>query len=81
MLILQLLSQGSGTAAFNFGGGTLQASGDFTTTLPMTLTGDGGNANIDMAGYEVTLSRVLSGTGGLNKLGSGTLTLNANLNL
>ncbi len=76
-LILKSLTKGSGTAAFNFGGGTLQASGDFTTTLPMTLTGDVGNANIDTAGYMVALSSVLSGTGGLNKLGTGTLTLSA----
>jgi hypothetical protein len=72
-LILKSLSKGSGAATFNFGGGTLQASGDFTTSLPMTLTGNGGNANVDTAGYAVTLSGILSGTGGLNKLGSGTL--------
>ncbi len=74
-LILSSISSGSGTAAFNFGGGTLQACGDFTTTLPMTLTGIGGNANINTAGYAVTLSDQLFGTGGLNKLGAGTLTL------
>jgi fibronectin-binding autotransporter adhesin len=72
-LILKLLSKGSGK--FNFGGGTLTASGSFTCSVPMTLTGDGGNANVDTAGYAVTLSGALSGTGGLNKLGSGTLTL------
>ena len=43
----------------------------------MTLTGIGGNANIDTAGHAVTLSGVLSGPGGLNKLGSGTLTISA----
>lgn len=74
-LILSSISSGSGTAAFNFGGGTLQACGDFTTTMPMTLTGIGGNANINTAGYAVTLSDQLSGTGGLNKMGTGTLTL------
>ncbi len=74
-LILKSLSKGSGAAAFNFGGGTIQASGSFSTSLPMTLTGDGGNANIDTAGYAVTLFGILSGTGGLNKVGSGTLTL------
>ena len=41
----------------------------------MTLTGIGGNATVDTAGYAVTLSGVLSGPGGLNKIGSGTLTL------
>lgn len=66
-----------GIALFNFGGGTLQASNTFTTSMPMKLTGDGGNANIDTVGYTVTLSGILSGSGGLNKLGSGTLILNA----
>ena len=76
-LILKSLTTGSGTAEFNFGGGTLQATGTFSTSLPMSLTGEGVNANINTAGYAVTLSGVLSGTGGLNKTGSGTLTLNA----
>jgi len=76
-LITGSISLHSGTATFNFGGGTLQASGAFTTALPMTLTGDGGNANVDTAGNAVTLSGALSGIGGLNKLGNGTLTLGA----
>lgn len=46
-LILQSLEKGDGAAAFNFGGGTLKASGTFSTSLHMMLTGDGGNANID----------------------------------
>ena len=75
ILILPALSGGSGTAAFNFGGGTLQASGSFTSTLPMTLTGSGGNATVDTAGYAVTLSGSLSGTGGLSKTDSGILVL------
>jgi autotransporter-associated beta strand protein len=74
-LKLKSISQGEGTAAFNFGGGTLKASGDFSTSLPMTLNGTGGDANIDTAGYSVTLAGVLSGMGGLNKLGLGTMTL------
>ena len=71
----EIACQGLGTAAFNFGGGTLQASNAFTCSLPMTLTGEGGDANIDTAGYTITLSGVLSGSGGLDKLGSGTLML------
>jgi hypothetical protein len=39
----------------------------------MTLTGEGGNANIDAVGYTVTLSGLISGAGGLNKLGAGIL--------
>lgn len=74
-LILKSLQNGVGSAAFNFGGGTLQASGTMSCSLPMTLTGIGGNANIDTAGYDVTLSGNLSGAGGLNKRGSGTLLL------
>jgi autotransporter-associated beta strand protein len=76
-LILPALSDGPGTAAFNFGGGTLQASGPFSTAMPMTLTGSGGNATVDTAGYAVTLSGSLSGPGGLVKTDSGTLVLAA----
>ena len=76
-LILKSLVAGSGTAAFNFGGGTMQASGSFTTTVPMTLTGAGGDATVDTAGYAVTFSSPLSGPGGLNKIGDNTLTLSA----
>lgn len=76
-LVLKALSKGSGPTVFNFGGGTLQASNNLTTTLPMTLTGIGGNANLDSAGKTVELAGVLSGTGGLNKMGAGTLILTA----
>ena len=76
-LSLAALSGGSGTAAFNFGGGTLWASGPFTTTLPMTLTGSGGNATVDTAGNTVTFSGSLSGAGGLTKTDNGVLILSA----
>ena len=74
-LTLGGLSQGSGTAALNLGGGTLQAGGALSTSVPMTLTGTGGNATIDTQGNAVSFSGLLSGVGGFNKLGSGTLTL------
>ena len=76
-LILNSLVSGGGTAAFNLGGGTLQTNGSFGINLPMTLTRIGGNANVDTNGNNVQLCGVLSGPGGLNKLGSGTLTLSA----
>jgi autotransporter-associated beta strand protein len=41
----------------------------------MTLTGSGGNATVDTAGYIVTLSGAVSGPGGLAKTNSGTLIL------
>ncbi len=50
-------------------------NGYLSTSLSMTLTGIGGNANVDSFGYAVTLSGSLSGPGGLNKAGPGTLTL------
>ena len=63
ILITSFISPGSSnaTAAFNFGGGTLQASGSFTTTLPMTLTGSGGNATVDTAGYTATFAAPFPG--------------------
>ena len=55
----------------------LRANGTLSTNLPMTLTGTGGDATVDCGTYAVTFSGVLSGTGGLNKLGTGSLTLSA----
>jgi autotransporter-associated beta strand protein len=65
--------QGAGT--FNLGGGTLLAGAAFSTTTALTLTGSGGNVNINPGGNAVTFSGVLSGPGGLTASGSGTLTL------
>jgi autotransporter-associated beta strand protein len=70
-------SGGSGTAAFKFGGGTLQAAANLIIDLPITLTGTGGDARVNTAGYTVGLNGALSGPGGLRKLGSNTLTLTA----
>ena len=75
LLVTKSLAKSSGSATFNFGGGTLQAGGAITCSLPLKLTGTGGNASLDTAGYAVTLSGQLSGLGGLNKLGANTLTL------
>jgi autotransporter-associated beta strand protein len=75
LLITGAITQGSGEATFNFGGGTLQASAAFDTSVDMTLTGTGGDARLDTAGFDVTLSGVLDGPGGLEKLGDGVLTL------
>jgi T5SS/PEP-CTERM-associated repeat protein len=77
LLQLSSLVKGSGTAAFNFSGGTLQASSGFSTSLPMTLGTSGGGAAFDTAGYAVALSGLLSGPGSLTKVDSGALTLAA----
>jgi T5SS/PEP-CTERM-associated repeat protein/autotransporter-associated beta strand protein len=69
------LVAGDGAAFFNFGGGTLYARTGFSSSLSMTLTGEGGDATVDTNGCAVTLSGLLSGSGGLTKIGAGTLTL------
>jgi len=77
-LILGDLRKGNGTAAFNFGGGTMRANNSFTSSLPITLTGVNGNATIDTNNRSINLSGVISGSGGLRKIGPGTLTLSGN---
>jgi autotransporter-associated beta strand protein len=70
------ITQGAGTGAFNFGGGTLGASFPaWSSTVSMNLTGSGGNATINTAGGGISLSGNLSGAGGLTKFGVNTLTL------
>ena len=66
-----------GTGTLNLGGGTLVANAAFCTAQPLTLTGSGGNGNINTGNYPITLSGLLSGPGGLNLLGAGALTLTA----
>jgi fibronectin-binding autotransporter adhesin len=77
VLTLAALGKGVGSATFNFGGGTLQATGGFSTNVPMNLTGIGGNAVVNTAGCYVVFAGSLSGGSGLAKTGAGTLTLSA----
>ena len=79
LLVLSSLI-GSGSASFNFSGGTMRAGGSFSTALPLALNTAGGNATIDTAGYTVTLSGLLSGPGSLIKSGDGPLVLAASNN-
>ena len=74
LLVLSALSRGSGSAAFNFGGGTL-GQRPWSSSLAMNLTGSGGNSTVDTTGGNISLSGNLTGMGGLTKIGSGTLTL------
>ena len=41
----------------------------FSTSQALTLTGSGGNGTINIGGYSVTLTGLLSGSGGLNVMG------------
>jgi autotransporter-associated beta strand protein len=80
ILALQGIQKGSGVAAFNFGGGTLQANASFATNIPMTLAGVNGNPIIDTNSFNLSLSGLLTGNGGLEKQGAGILTLSADNN-
>lgn len=71
------IAAGTGTAIFNLGGGTLAATAPWSSSVPMTLTGNGGGATIDTTGGNIALCGVLSGSGGLDKVGPNTLTLSA----
>ena len=66
-----------GTSVFNLGGGTLGAYANWASALNMNLTGTNGPTTFDTAANTITLSGVLSGTGGLIKAGSGSLTLSS----
>jgi len=68
-----------GSSTFNFNGGTLRAATGTATFMQNLSTADiqAGGAFIDSAGFDITIPQVLSGGGGLTKIGNGTLTLSA----
>ncbi|WP_240147785.1 autotransporter-associated beta strand repeat-containing protein [Luteibacter yeojuensis] len=70
-------SLGAPTAGIDIEGGTLQVTGTaFSgTTRAITLGATGGGLDIADAGNTFTLSQALSGSGGVTKLGAGTLVL------
>jgi len=65
----------SGLYGINLGGGTIAAYANWSSPLNMNLTGVNGAVTFDTARNSITLSGALSGTGGLTKIGSGTLDL------
>ncbi len=69
------ISAGSGNAIFNFGGGTLGAVAPWSSSLNMNMSGIGGPGSVDTTGGNISLSGILSGSGGLTNAGPGTLTL------
>ena len=64
---------GSASGALSFGGGTLQFLAGFSLSRNVTLNAGGGT--LDTNGNSVTVSSPISGSGGLTKIGTGTLTL------
>jgi len=71
------LSAGVGTYAFNWADGTVQVKGSkLTTSINATLVSAATASILDTQGFNATWSGVLSGSGSLTKIGSGTLTLN-----
>jgi fibronectin-binding autotransporter adhesin len=57
------------------GGVAIHATANWSSLLPIELTGVDGTTLIDTAGHTVNLSGALSGVGGLNKSGAGTLNI------
>jgi outer membrane autotransporter protein len=64
---------GNTSGGLSFGGGTLQYLAGFTSNRGVTLNAGGGT--FDTNGKDATLSGTIGGTGGLAKIGVGTLTL------
>ena len=73
------LRSGNNNAAASYliqlGSGTLSATANWSSSLAITLTGSGGDATIDTAAQNITLTGGISGPGGLVKNGAGTLAL------
>ncbi|MGO4702722.1 autotransporter-associated beta strand repeat-containing protein [Dyella sp. 2RAB6] len=68
---------GAASAGLDFEGGILQVTGTAfqSTARAITLGAPGGGFDIAAAANVFTVSQALSGTGGLSKLGAGTLVL------
>ena len=74
------LEGGNGSATVNFNGGVLKAKenqDNLIQNLDVANVQSGG-AKINSNGFNVATSQALTGTGGLEKLGAGSLTLSAN---
>ncbi|MBX9800102.1 MAG: autotransporter domain-containing protein [Burkholderiaceae bacterium] len=75
------VTKGAGTVAFNWNGGILRATGNETNFLRNLASSDivigSAGAYFDTNTYNVGINTILNGSGGLSKLGLGTLTLTA----
>jgi autotransporter-associated beta strand protein len=64
---------GNSAGGLTFGGGTLQWTSAFDLSRSVTVNAAGGT--FDTNGNDVTVSSIVSGSGGITKTGTGTLTL------
>ncbi len=69
------ITSDSGSYAVNLGGGTISAISSWSSSLNINLTGLNGSVTFSPGGNTITLSGILSGTGGLAVATSGTLEL------
>jgi len=74
------ISGGTGSATVNFNGGVIKAKRDESNLIENLDVANvqSGGAKINSNGFNVATSQALTGTGGLEKLGAGSLTLSAN---
>ena len=71
------ISGGNGSSTVNFNGGVIKAKRDESNLIENLDVANvqSGGLKIDSNGFNVSTSQVLTGTGGLEKLGAGQLTL------
>jgi autotransporter-associated beta strand protein len=69
-----IITAGTGAQSFQLGGGTLASSAPWSSTVPITLNGSA-PTNVDASGGTINLGGSVSGTQGLQEIGSGVLFL------
>ncbi|MDM0116921.1 autotransporter outer membrane beta-barrel domain-containing protein [Variovorax sp. J22R133] len=69
---------GAPSGPLEFGGGTLRADADLSVAATRPVTFDAPGGRIDTNGHTATIAQTIDGSGGLTKLGSGTLVLAGN---
>lgn len=69
------INTSSGNYQINLGGGTIAATANWSSSLNISMSGSNGSVTFDTAGHTVILSGVLSGNGGVVKMGLGILEL------
>ncbi|MBO1908036.1 autotransporter domain-containing protein [Microvirga sp. 3-52] len=78
-LVTDQVLKGSGAASVSFDGGVLQAASDQSAFLSgfsdNSITIGAGGAFLNSNGHSIGISTAITGTGALNKMGSGILTL------